>query len=163
MGERQRAKPLLDQRPAALSISTQKTRTMYPNNKSCISKHIKARVARKRDAFRSGDRVAVRNIQKELNHKIWTARRREKLQKTVGQTRLRPKPVPRFYTRVREPMAFTASTVALKKTTSHQSRRRRWIHYLHQMCTKSAFFTPPHHSEEGQRAGWRFWCRRGTG
>lgn len=78
-------------------------------------------------------------------HKIWTARRREKLQKTVGQTPLRPKPVSRFYMRVREPMTLTSSTVGLIKKQL-LTRAGGGIGYF--TCIKCAL---NHHSSTPQR------------
>lgn len=43
---------------------TQKSITMYPNNKPYISKEIKKCIVKKKIAFKSGDLVAMRNIQK---------------------------------------------------------------------------------------------------
>ncbi|KAK0141076.1 hypothetical protein N1851_021929 [Merluccius polli] len=60
------------------NVLTQRSIAMYLNNKPYISKEIKKCIVQKNIAFKSGDIVAMRNIQKELNHKSRKARRKEK-------------------------------------------------------------------------------------
>ena len=60
------------------NVFTQKSITMYPNNKPYISKEIKECLVQKKMAFKSGDLVSMRNKQKVLNHKLWAARRKER-------------------------------------------------------------------------------------
>lgn len=51
---------------------------MYPNNKSYISKDIKGCIVQRKVAFKNGDLLSMKNMQKELNHKLRTARRKER-------------------------------------------------------------------------------------
>lgn len=47
---------------------------MYPNNKS----YIKECIVQRKVAFKNGDLLNMKNTQKELNHKLRTARRKER-------------------------------------------------------------------------------------
>ena len=58
------------------NVLTKKTITMYPNNKPYISREIKECIAKKQRAFKSGDLLTMRNMQKEINHKIEEAKRK---------------------------------------------------------------------------------------
>ena len=60
------------------NVLTKKNITMYPNNKPYISRDIKECIVKKQKAFKSRDFLTMKNIQKEINHKIGEAKRKEK-------------------------------------------------------------------------------------
>lgn len=60
------------------NVLAQKSVTIYPNNKPYISKEIKECLVLKKKAFKNGDLVGMKNMQKELNHKLGVARRKER-------------------------------------------------------------------------------------
>lgn len=69
------------------------TRTVkcYPNNKPWVTKDIKALLNKKKRAFRAGDRVEVRTIQRELKTAIKEAKNkyRRKLEWKLQQNNMR--------------------------------------------------------------------------
>lgn len=52
------------------NVLTKKSITMNPNNKSYISKEIKECIVQRKVAFKNGDILSMKNMQKELNQKI---------------------------------------------------------------------------------------------